>query len=211
MAKTGLKKKYDIVLTRETSIARLVALKVINPKPFTVWEVLIPILFIFGYMKSKEQREIFAQNLLFTKKMALEAAYNIIKKDRSRESEEQHIKKKTDELLCALPDNLYSEAIRQAQLKEINLLIDHYSKLLCADGRDYCALVTSAYQDREAYEAFQETIKRAEIKVTQAARQTLGGNTDAAMAQRIEETMVAVRSAEIDKIFNSSSQQSHAQ
>ena len=74
MGKTRLKKKYNIVLTRETNIARLIALKVIKPKPFTVWEVLIPILFIFGYMKSKEQREIFAQNLLFTKKLALSHA-----------------------------------------------------------------------------------------------------------------------------------------
>ena len=103
------------------------------------------------------------------------------------------------------------EAIRQEQLKEINLLIDHYCKLLSVHGRDYSALVTSAYQDREAYEAFQETITRAEKKVTQAARQTLGGNTDAAMAQLLEETINAVRLAEIDKIFNSNNQQSHAQ
>jgi len=203
MSKAGIKKKYDIILGRETNVARLVALKAIKPKPFSVWEVLIPILFILGYMRSKEQREIFAQNLLFTKKTALEAAYNIIKKAHSRESEELRIKKKTDELLRALPDNVYSEAIRQEQLNEINLLIDHYCKLLSADGKDYSELITNTYQDREAYEAFQETLKRAENKVTQAARQTLGGNADSAMAERIGKTTDAVRAAEIDKIFRS--------
>jgi len=203
MAKAGLKKKHDIILGRETNLARLVALKAIKPKPFSVWEVLIPILFIFGYLRSKEQREVFAQNLLFTKKLALEAAFDMIKKNHSRESVELQIKKKTDELLAALPGNVYSEAIRREQLKEINLLIDHYCKLITAEGQDYPSLVISAYPGRDAYVAFQEKLKRAEIDVTRAARKTLGGNTDSAMAARIEETTDAVRMAEVDTIFSS--------
>jgi hypothetical protein len=203
MAKAGLKKKHDIILSRETNHARLVALKAIKPKPFSVWEVLIPIFFIFGYLKSKEQREIFAQNLLFTKKLALEAAFDMMKKDHSRESADRRILKKTDDLLAALPGNVYSETIRREQLKEIDLLIDHYCRLFDGDGKDYPALVVSAYPQRGAYVDFQEKLTRSEKNVTQAARQTLGGNTDSVMAARIEETMTAVRKAEIDKIFSS--------
>jgi len=206
MGKTGLRKKYNIVLSRETSIARLVALKAIKPKPFTVWEVLIPILFIFGYMKSKEQREIFAQNLLFTKKLALDAAFNKIKKKQSRQSAEFHFKKKTDDLLAALPGDVYSEVIRQEQLKEMNLLMDHYCQLMQAEGTDYDALVLGAYHTRAEYNAFLERLRGAEERVAQAARQTLGANTDTAMADRIEKATYRVRMAEIDKIFETDSQ-----
>lgn len=206
MAKTRLKKKYDIVLSRETNIARLIALKVLKPKPFTVWEVLIPIFFIFGYMKSKEQREIFAQNLLFTKKMALDAAYDMLKNDHSRQSAELQMKKKTDDLLAALPDDVYSEAIRQEQLKEMDLLMGHYCKLMQAEGQDYDTLVLDAYRVRAEYNSFLEVLRDAEERVTQAARQTLGTNTDTVMAQRIENATDSARMAEIDKIFDTNSQ-----
>ena len=206
MGKTRLKKKYNIVLARETNIARLIALKVIKPKPFTVWEVLIPILFIFGYMKSKEQREIFAQNLLFTKKLALDAVYDLLKKDLSRQTVELQVKKKTDDLLAALPDNVYSEAIRQEQLKEVDLHMGHYIKLMQAEGTDYDTLVLDAYRTSTEYNDFLERLKGAEEKVAQAARQTLGANTDTAMAQRIKDATNSARMAEIDKIFGTNSQ-----
>ena len=206
MGKTRLKKKYNIVLTRETNIARLIALKVIKPKPFTVWEVLIPILFIFGYMKSKEQREIFAQNLLFTKKLALDAVYDLLKKDLSRQTVELQVKKKTDDLLAALPDNVYSEAIRQEQLKEVDLHMGHYIKLMQAEGTDYDTLVLDAYRTSTEYNDFLERLKGAEEKVAQAARQTLGANTDTAMAERIKDATNSARMAEIDKIFGTNSQ-----
>ena len=206
MGKSTLKKKYNIVLNRETYIARLIALKVIKPKPFTVWEVLIPILFIFGYMKSKEQREIFAQNLLFTKKLALDAAHDMLKNDHSRNSAELQIKKKTDDLLAALPDNIYSETIRQEQLKEMDLLMDHYCKLMQAEGSDYDTLVLGAYRTRAQYNVFLEGLRGAEEKVALAARQTLGANTDTVMAERIETATNSARMAEIDKIFDTNSQ-----
>ena len=48
-----LKEKFDIILARERRMAKSVAMQTIKPKPLSVWEVLIPIIFIFGYMKSK--------------------------------------------------------------------------------------------------------------------------------------------------------------
>ena len=205
MEPAGLKKNYDIILTRETNLARLVALKAIKPKPFTVWEVLIPIFFIFNFMKSKEQREIFAQNLFFTKKLALEAAYNMIKNADAREVAVGRIMKKTDELLAALPGNVYSETIRQEQLKEIDLLIDHYCRLLTGTGKDYPALAISAYPQRDAYVDFEKKLTRAEKNVADAARKTLGTKTDPVMAARIEEAMDAVRKVEVEKIFSPNS------
>src|SRR5210317_762625 len=107
-------------------MVKSVAVQAIKPKPFSVWEVLIPIVFILGYMRSKEQREIFAQNLMFTKKMALEAAFEMLDKDRSKETVMRRIATETESLLSSMPNGVYSDAIRQEQIREVDLLIDHY-------------------------------------------------------------------------------------
>ena len=140
-----LKQKFDAVLNREKSFANSVAAAVIRPKPLSVWEVLIPVIFILGFMKSRQEREVFSQNLMFTKNMALEAAYKMVRDGRAVEEVMADIDERTRELVATAPDGIYSEQIRREQFKEIRLLIDHYSRLLNADGADFKALVTAAY------------------------------------------------------------------
>ncbi len=186
-------------------MAKSVAIQAIKPKPFSVWEVMIPVIFILSYMRTRENREIFAQNLLFTKKMALEAAFDMVKKEQSREVVMNRINSKTEGLLSSVPDGVYSDAIRQEQLKEIDLLIDHYCRLLKAAGKDYAALVMEAYQTKAAYIDLQEKLKAAEKKVTEAARQTLGTQTDSDMVARIETATDRLRREEVETIFSSTS------
>jgi hypothetical protein len=198
---TNLKKKFDIVFSREQAMAKSVALQAMKPKPFSVWEVLIPVVFILGYMRSKEQREIFAQNLMFTKKMALEAAFEMLKKNRSKTTVMRRVASETDSLIRSVSKGVYSNAIRQQQINEIDLLIDHYCKLMRAEGSDYAALVVNAYQTKTAYTRFQEKLTFAERKVTQAARETLGRQTDDEMASRIETATGRFRQKEYETIF----------
>jgi hypothetical protein len=162
---------------------------------------LIPIIFIISFMKSKTDREIFSDNLMFTKNLALKAAYDILQKNESRESVMDRIKSQTGELLSSIPDNIYSDDIRQEQLKEIDLLIDHYHRLLQAEGSDYDDLVRHAYGHRADYATFADRLKNVEKDVARAARQTLGPKADTAMAARIEDAADLARKAEIDRIF----------
>ena len=199
---TELKKKFKTILFHEQTQAKSVALQAIKPKPLSVWEVLIPVIFILSYMRSKEQRELFTQNLLFTKKLALEAAFDVLKRGQNRETVVDRIKKKTAGLLASIPQDVYSEAIRQEQMKEMDLLIDHYAKMIQAEGEDYAELVVVAYHTREAYLNFLEKLKRAEENVTQAARKTLGGQTDPEMVARIQAATEQIRQAEVDRIFS---------
>jgi len=192
-----------MILAREGRMAKSVAMQTIQSKPFSVWEVLIPIVFILGYMRSKEKREIFAQNLMFTKKMALEAAFDMLHKDHPKETVMRRIASETENLLSSIPNGVYSEAIRQQQTREIDLLIDHYCRLMRADGDDYGALVVSAYHSKQDYRDFQDKLASAERNVTQAARETLGRQTDDAMAARIETVTEKVRRQEIEMIYNS--------
>ncbi len=206
-----LKKKFEMILARETSMARAVALATIKPRPFSVWEVLIPIIFIFGYMKSKETREVFAQNVLFTKKMAMQAAFDMLKKDQSRETAMEQIRSKTREMITTIPGGIYSDEIRHAQLKEIELLIDHYCQLLNSDGDDYDSLVFNAYQTPERLTEFFERLQKAEEGVGLAARSTLGGDADTTTLERLNSALRNTRLKVTEKIFNTRLSSQNAQ
>jgi hypothetical protein len=197
----NLKKKYDIILSHETAIARSVALATLKPKPFSVWEVLIPIIFIFGYMKSKETREVFAQNVLFTKKMALQAAFDMSKKGRTRETEMERVRSKTSDMIASIPGGIYSDEIRKEQLKEIDLLVDHYCLLLNSTGDDYNSLVFNAYQTPEGLANFYEQLQKAEEGVGRAARNTLGDSADTPTLERMNTALRSSRIKQTEKIF----------
>ena len=196
------KKKYNLIYNYERFIGTSVALRVVQSKPIGVWEFLIPIVFILNFMRNKQSREVFIQNYMFTKRHALDAALKKIKKGFRREDVLSGIENKTRTLLTAHEtQGIYSETIRQQQLNEIDLLLDHYSKLLGAEGDDYDALTRDAYGNRQSYLSFHEQLKTAEKKVSDAARQTLGAKADMSTLLRIEKATEEIRQAQIDKIF----------
>lgn len=203
--------KFKIIFERERSMAQGLALSLIRTKTLTVWEIMIPVIFILNYVKLKQSREIFVQNQMFTKKMALDAALDMKKKDASKETLMAQIQSKTKELVSSVPGGIYSDDIRRQQLKEIDLLIDHYSKLLNAEGQDYASLVTDVYQSATEYNSFFNQLKLAETEVMAAARRTLGDQTDMATAAKIESITESMRAAEVNKIFPSNSQPQDAE
>jgi len=198
---SDLKNKYEMILSHESAVARSVALAVIQPKPFSVWEVLVPILFIFGFMRSREVREVFAQNVLFTKKMALQAAFDMLKKGHTRQGEMERVSSKTKEMVASIPGGIYSAEIRQEQLKEIDLLVDHYCRMLESTGDDYDSLVFNAYQTPEQLVHFYEQLQKAEEGVGYAAQNTLGADADTHTLERMKAALKKSRLKETEKIF----------
>jgi hypothetical protein len=192
-------------------MAQGLAASLIRPKTLTVWEIMIPVIFILNYAKLKQSREVFIQNQMFTKKMALDAALDMQKKDASKETVMAQIQTKTKELVSSVPGGIYSDGIRRQQLKEIDLLVDHYTRLLNAAGKDYASLVTHAYQTAADYASFLEALKSAENEVMGAARRTLGDQTDMETAAKIESITANMRTAEVKKIFSSDSQPQDAE
>jgi len=194
--------KYKLILEHERSMARAVAGSLIQPKPISVWEVMIPVIFIFNFAKTKQSREIFIQNHLFTQNMALKAAFDMFKKEITKLAVMESIESQTQKTLSSVPDSIYSDEIRREQIKEIELLIDHYGKLFKADGENYAGLVVGAYQTRENYAAFFKQLKVAENDVMMAARRKLGDQADSRQAAgRLEEITDRIRAAEVEKFF----------
>jgi hypothetical protein len=197
----SLKQKYDRIIARERALANSVARSVVAPRPFGVWDFMIPMIFILNFMKNKQIRELFIQNYIFTKQLALQAALDILKKGLSREEVLARIESKTGDILASEAQEIYSNEIRRQQMKEIDLLIEHYRKLLESDGDDYSSFVSNAYQNGHSYSNFLEQLMAAEKKVSQAAQQTLGNKADPAALSRIEAATARLRMAEVEKIF----------
>jgi hypothetical protein len=201
---TAIDKRYEAVLYHERSWAKDVSFAAMRPKPLTVWEVLIPIFIIFNHMRLKGAREVFAQNLLFTKKLALDAALAMTKNGQSKAHAISTVEEKTKALLASVKDGIYSEQIRQKQLEEIHLLMDHYCLLLQAEGEGYAALVAHAYINLNQYKFFLEALKGAEGEVNRAAVKTLGSQADTETLSRIETASHNMRLETGQKIFQTS-------
>jgi len=194
--------KRDAILARERSLAKAVAYSVVETKPVTAWEILVPILFLMNLFQLKRSRETFSLNFLFTKKLALEAAFSRIDRGKSREEAREEIKEKTGSILAADRKGLYSTKIRQKQMKEMDLLIDHYTRLLEADGKDHPSMVRNAYQTRENYVAFLRELEEVEKEVYQAATQTVKTSSAREIASRMEEATARIRRGELDRVFS---------
>ena len=198
---SNLNIKYKKILSQEQSWAISVARSVIKQRPISVWEVMIPVLLIFLYAKSKTDRETFIQNLLFTKKLALEAAFDMIEKGQGKEKVMARIKDKTGDILASDTKGIYSQKIRLKQMKEIELLLDHYRRLLEAEGKDYDTMTKNAYQTLEKYMAFLDQLEQAEKEVYNAAQKTVKAATAFDLVSKMERATEMVRRARAEKIF----------
>jgi len=169
---------YALIKKWERSQAYAVAAAMVPMHRLGVWDVLIPIVFILNFMRTREKRERFIQNHLYTKMMALDAARDICAGKTDREGALAEIRAKTDSALSAESRDIYSEEIREKQLAETDLLIDHYMRLMHRHGRDYAELVRQAYPDREDYRRFLDRLREKETAVIEAACRTLGDKVD---------------------------------
>ncbi len=198
---TVLDTKYESILCQERSFAKTVANAVIGQSPVAVWDVLIPIVFVFNVLKFKRAREIFTLNFLFTKKLALQGAFDMVKKSQSREDVLGQIRDRTSQILASDKKGIYSIKIRQKQMREMELLLDHYFRLLNAEGKDYRSMVRHAYRTRQDFAAFVKELEGIEKEVNRAASQTVGTASAPDIVSRMEETAGRLRATQVEKIF----------
>jgi hypothetical protein len=193
--------KHENILAQEKALAKGVASVVIGQSPITAWDVLIPIFFVFNVLKFKRAREIFTLNFLFTKKLALQGAFDMVKKGQSREDVLGQIRDQTSQILASDKKGIYSIKIRQKQMREMELLLDHYFRLLSAEGKDYRSMVRHAYRTRQDFAAFVKELEGIEKEVNRAASQTVGTASAPDIVLRMEETAGRLRATQVETIF----------
>jgi len=191
--------KYGIILSYEESFARAVATRMIIMKPLSVWHLLIPFVFAFDFFQRKRDIETFTKNFLFTKKLALDVALEI-NKGEDRQSQLAKIEDETRDRLIS--QKLYTWGIHQGQMRTIDLLIDHYAKLLEAEGNSYPALVKNTYKTQDSCQAFLHQLTSIEKEIDQAVIERLGETEEICKSMLAKQTIIdEMRTKGVSKFF----------
>ena len=136
---------YKMILAAEEKMAREVTLGVIVTRPLTVWHYIIPGMFIIDFLRRGSALRKYTETFMFPRRQAIDAAQAIVQGE-EKATLFSRIENETRAWLNSL--ELYTPGLLQAQLAEIELLVDHYVKLLKEDGYSLYALIKKAYQSR---------------------------------------------------------------
>lgn len=165
--------KYDIITGAEQQFAREVCLGVIYLRPPSAWHYLIPGMFIIDFLRRSSTIRKYTETFMFPRKIALEGARSISGGE-TRAAIDSHLEGEINSWL--ITHRLDSQDLLQTQKDTVDLLMDHYLKLLQAEGESYYDLIEHAYSSRENLEAHFQQIAAAENKVDQAILAKVGDN-----------------------------------
>lgn len=195
MAAPTLAEKQQQILAHEETLARQLALAVLEKPTPPIWMILIPIFFIFFAWKLKQYSrglEDFSHHYLISRRRALQAAIT---------AEETGKKVDLNALLEAA--QAIPEAAKPLYRDWLSLLTDHYRSLLAAHGASHAALVRACYRDKTSYLLCCTSLARAELAFSKALVPEMQGNTDDLrdVIERMEKALAQLHRQESEQIF----------
>lgn len=197
--------KFRIIWDSEQKKANKIARRLLETERIRTsgWRKLLMPVFLPQYIRYRRKLSVTRKNLLFTKKLALEAAKNLqLGKERAQEIRQIEIK--TREILNRQTKGLYTEKVRQKQLAEIEFLINYYLDLLDSNQKNYASMLKSKFPSKGKYLSFLDTLQKIEHAVIQASIETVRRGTKKERRIWFENLINAikeVRRAEVDDIF----------
>lgn len=167
------------------------------------WKIILLPVYLYNRFKYNNRLRFTRKNILYTKRLAFEAAKNIDQgKDQAWEFRQIEIK--TKDILNKEKKGYYTEKIRRRQLPEIEYLINHYQALFNSKQTTYSARLNDIYPSKGQYLTYLSTLQKLEEDVIQAAISTMRKGTKKDRRkwfQKIEETTKKVRTTEANKIY----------
>ena len=164
--------KYNIIENAEQQFAREVTLGVIVTSPLTAWQYIIPGYFIIDFLRRSRAIRQFTKYFMFPRKLAMDMAVAAMQ-ERNKAFISSDFKDNIRIWLESL--KLYSPDLERAHVGLIEILTAHYLKLLNAEGDTFYVLIERAYQHRDHFKQFIETITSAENEVDRRVIEQLGG------------------------------------
>lgn len=196
---------YHLLLTHEQDFGRIVTGQVLEKPTISFWMILVPILllpYMYRVKKANQAAEIFTEGYLFTKRLALDAAYTMY-------TEGHSLDQAMLPAIAAIQRNPEAkEHIREIyrkQASEVELLANHYYRLFTAQGDTFEQLILSAYQTAASYEAFLDELAQAEQAVNEAAMHAVSSNQSdlPEIVRKIENQSINLRQEKASLIFTS--------
>jgi hypothetical protein len=163
--------KYKMILMTEEKLAREVTLGVIVTRPLTVWHYIIPGMFIIDFLRRGSALRKYTEHFMFPRKLAIDAAQALAQGE-DEAAVFSHIESETRSWLNSL--DLYTPGLLDTQLTVIKLLIEHYGRLLKADGVSVYALIKAAYEGQDNFQRHIEELTAAEAEVDRELIARLG-------------------------------------
>jgi hypothetical protein len=191
--------KYDIIVNAEQQFAREVTLGVIVTRPLAAWHTIIPGFFIIDFLRRGSAIRQYTKHFMFPRKLALDAAVTEMQEENTESISsdlEEPIRIRLESL------KLYSPHLVQAYVELIEMLAAHYLKLLNADGDTFNLLIEDAYQHRDHFKQYIETITSAENEVDRQVIEQLGGQETIKEKILAEQQQIAKRRRKIlEEVF----------
>lgn len=197
--------KYNSISAYEQRMAQIITAQILEKPELSPWMILVPIVFIpfiQRYQKYKELCKAFSGGFLYTKKIALDIAYEVYKNGLPKENLPDLIIKSVEKHPNAVPEVLN---IYQKQIQEIKLLSEHYLGLLEMEKTQYGEMVISYYQNEHNYLGFINKLTEAEKEVNRATSRTFkdGAGEAPEIMGKMEKLLLECRLDEAKKIFGS--------
>ena len=163
--------KYPIIISAEEQFAREVTLGVMIQRPLPALLYIIPGMFFIEYLRRGTAIRKYTKHFMFPRNLALLTAEAAL-----RGEDEQEINARVEmDIRDWLNDlGLYSPELARAQRKSVELIRDHYLKLLGAEGDSIHDLIKDAYPSKEDYIAHLEALSAAEKEIDGAIVGSLG-------------------------------------
>jgi len=174
-----------------------------SQRPGINWRLLLLPAFLLECLRYGKNLYVTRKNLLFTKKLAFDAATKISQGE-DRLLVMGAVESKTQNLLDKEKKGFYTEKIRRKQLSEIEILVDHYLNLLSSGKSNYDEMIMIAYPSRGRYLSFYTSLRKAELEVIHAATSTMRKGSKKERRQwfeKVEEFSKQVWTEEFDRIF----------
>jgi uncharacterized protein (DUF1778 family) len=181
---------YDLIINAEEQFAREVTFGVLYQRPMSVWHYLIPGMFLIDFLRRGTAIRRYTETFIFPRKLALQAAHDLLNGHESTSIDE----KNQAEIYNWLDSHhLLSPELSRAQKTVVDVLAEHYTKLLQADGDSYDDLIEAAYTSRHDFQDFIHQIHTAEKEVDRAILTLVGDNQKLKEKLQLEEQQVAER------------------
>lgn len=201
-----LEDKLKTILAYEDKIARNITARVLEKPELSVWMILIPIVFVpfmQQYQRYKDSAKAFNEGYLYTKKIAIDLSYRILKKEISH----QDLHEVTKNIVIKNPDadqivlNTY-----YSQIQEIEILCAHYLALFASKKVSYGEMIIDYYQTKDNYLIYLKRLADAEKEVTghsvAAFKDGMGEASDD--IKKMEKHLLEIRLEEAELFFSQS-------
>jgi len=191
--------KYTIIVNAEEQFAREVTLGVIVTRPLTIWHSIIPGMFVIDFLRRGSAIRQYTKHFMFPRKLAMDSAVAEMQGE-NKESISSDLEDPIRIWLESL--KLYSPDLVKAHVELIEMLAAHYLKLLNTDGDTFNLLIEHAYQNRDNFKQFLETITSAENEVDRQVIEQLGGEEKIKEKILTEQQQIAKRRRKIlEEVF----------